>query len=119
MFDTLGKVSGILLTVYVLLKTVDTLIWNKQHPRPGAGFPAHIYYRFEPFGTWILFAEIVLFGLIPALMLLSRRGRANNVCLLAAALLACAGVALNRFVMTVQTLALPDTAVRYIPVLHA
>ena len=117
-FDTLGKVSGILLTVYVLLKTVDTLIWINS-TSPGAGFPAHIYYRFEPFGTWILFAEIVLFGLIPALMLLSRRGRANNVCLLAAALLACAGVALNRFVMTVQTLALPtlpfDTFLSYTP----
>lgn len=95
----LGRISGSILVVYVLLKTIDTMIWiNGTSPR--AGFSAYTYYTQEPFGTWILLAEIVVLGLVPALLLL--RGR-----LIPGALLACGGVTLNRFVLTVQTLALP------------
>ena len=102
----LGRISGMLLSVYVLAKTVDTLIWLNR-TSPGQGFPAAQYYSWRPFGTWILFAEIVLFGLAPALILLLPRLRARTGWLVSAAALACCGVALNRFVMTVQTLALP------------
>lgn len=102
----LARISGLLLSVYVLAKTVDTLIWLNR-TSPGHGFPAAQYYSWKPFGTWILFAEIVLFGLLPALILLTPKLRAHTGFLVSAAALACLGVALNRFVMTVQTLALP------------
>ena len=74
---------------------------------PEIGFPAWQYYNWRPFGTWILFAEIALFGLVPALILLMPRLRARRAWLVSAAAMACCGVALNRFVMTVQTLAVP------------
>ena len=48
-----------------------------------------------------------MFGLVPALILLMPRLRARRAWLVSAAAMACCGVALNRFVMTVQTLALP------------
>src|ERR1035437_4171971 len=102
----LGRISGLLLAVYVLAKTVDTLIWINR-TSPDAGFPAAQYYAWKPFGTWILFAEIVLFGLIPALVMLTPRMRRRTGWLVSAAAMACLGVALNRCVMTVQTLALP------------
>jgi molybdopterin-containing oxidoreductase family membrane subunit len=102
----LGRISGLLLSVYVLLKAVDTLIWINR-TSPGSGFAAAEYYSWRPFGTWILFAEIVLFGLAPALILLAPRLRARTGWLVSAAAMACFGVALNRFVQTVQTLALP------------
>ena len=102
----LGRISGLMLAAYVLAKTVDTLIWINR-TSPESGFPAWEYYTSKPFGTWILFAEIVVFGLIPALILLVPRLRAQTGWLVSAAALACAGVALNRFVQTVQTLALP------------
>jgi len=105
-FHLLGRISGLLLSVYVLAKTVDTLIWINR-TSPGRGFAASQYYEWKPFGTWILFAEIVVFGLVPALILLAPRFRARRAWLVSAAALACAGVALNRFVQTVQTLALP------------
>jgi len=108
-YETLAKTSGVLLTAYVLLKSVDTLIWlNSTSPR--VGFAPWEYYSFEPFGTWILFAEIVLLGLLPAMVLLSRRLRTRPGYQLAAAVAACLGVALNRFVLTIQTLALPTLA---------
>jgi len=93
----------------VIAKTVDTLIWINR-TSPESGFPAAQYYSWQPFGTWILFAEIGLLGLVPALMLLSPKLRAHTGWLVAAAAMACCGVALNRFVMTVQTLALPTLA---------
>jgi molybdopterin-containing oxidoreductase family membrane subunit len=102
----LGRISGLLLAVYVLAKTVDTLVWINR-TSPEAGFPAAQYYSWHPFGTWILFAEIVVFGLAPALILLTPRLRNRRAWLIPAAGMACMGVALNRFVQTVQTLALP------------
>ncbi len=48
-----------------------------------------------------------MFGLVPALILLTPQLRARRGWLVSAAVLACLGVALNRFVLTVQTLALP------------
>lgn len=104
--EKLGRISGLMLAVYVLAKTVDTLVWINR-TSPDAGFPAWQYYAWQPFGTWILFAEIFLFGLLPALMLLMPRIRRQRAWLLIAATLACCGVALNRFVLTVQTLSLP------------
>src|ERR1039457_3595751 len=44
---------------------------------------------------------------MPALILLTPRLRARRAWLIPAAALACCGVALNRYVQTVQTLALP------------
>ena len=117
-YRLLARISGLLLAVYTAAKSVDTLIWINR-TSPGSGFAAEQYYSWRPFGTWILLAEIVLFGLIPALILLAPRLRAHTRWMVAAAAMACFGVALNRFVMTVQTLALPtlpfDPFLSYFP----
>ena len=59
---------------------------------------------------WRTYSEAWFFWLlrlVPALVLLAPRLRKRTGWLVSAAALACCGVALNRFVMTVQTLALP------------
>jgi len=108
-YAKLGAISGRLLIVYVLLKSIDTLIWVNR-TSPSHGFPAHRFYQWSPFGTWMLLAEIIVFGLVPALILLRPELRARRGWVLGAAALACAGVALNRFVLTIQTLAVPTLA---------
>ena len=117
-YRLLARISGLLLAVYTLAKSIDTLIWINR-TSPGSGFLAEQYYSWRPFGTWILLAEIVLFGLVPALILLTPRLRARTAWMVAAAAMGCFGVALNRFVMTVQTLALPtlsfDPFLSYFP----
>lgn len=117
-FKLLGKISGVMLLVYVLFKAIDTLVWINS-TSPAAGFPAFEFYARKSFGTWILFTEIILLGLIPALVLLSKRLREQKAILVAAAFLVCCGVTLNRFVMTIQTLALPtlpfDEFLSYVP----
>ena len=52
----------------------------------------------------------MLFGLLPAFLLTFSKSAARRRWLLSAAALACAGVLLNRFVLTVQTLAVPTLA---------
>jgi molybdopterin-containing oxidoreductase family membrane subunit len=114
----LGKVSGGLLIVYVLVKSIDTLVWINSTSLAEGVHPSE-FYMWNPFGTWILFAEIVLLGLVPGLMLLNKTIRQNTGWLITAALLVCGGVALNRFVLTIQTLALPtlpfDEFLSYLP----
>lgn len=114
----LGKISGSLLLVYVLFKTIDTLVWINR-TSPNAGVPAVDYFLWQPFGTWMLFAEIVVFGLFPALMLLMKRVQQNPRWIIASAVFVCTGIMLNRFVMTIQTLALPslpfDAFLSYLP----
>jgi molybdopterin-containing oxidoreductase family membrane subunit len=104
--QSLGKISGNLLIFYVLLKTVDTIVWINS-TSPSLGFSAATFYRQEEFGTWIMFTEIVLCGLVPALILLNNKLRSRTGWLITASVMACSGIVLNRFVMTIQTLALP------------
>jgi molybdopterin-containing oxidoreductase family membrane subunit len=117
-YQLLGKISGSILIFYVLLKTIDTIIWINS-TSPSLGFSAASFYKFSGFGTWIMFAEIVLCGLIPALIFLNQKMRMHFGWLITAALLACIGIVINRFVMTIQTLALPtlpfDQFLSYVP----
>jgi menaquinone reductase, integral membrane subunit len=102
----LGKLSGLMMAAYVGLKSIDTLIWmNNTSPR--LGFAAHSFYRNEPFGTWLLVVGLGVCGLAPALVLLTPKLRARRAWLIPAAALVCCGVALNRFALTIQTLAAP------------
>ncbi len=105
-YETLGRISGKMLMLYVLLKALDTLLWINQ-TAPARGFPAHRFYEQGHFGTWILFCEVFVFGLLPGLVLTHAPWRAKRWVLITAAAAACAGVTLNRFVLTIQTMALP------------
>jgi molybdopterin-containing oxidoreductase family membrane subunit len=117
-FRRLGLISGVLLGIYVGAKSIDTLVWL-NFTSPSEGFAPWQFYSHKPFGTPVLFAEIVLFGLVPAFLLTCRWTAVRRGWLLSAAGLACCGILMNRFVMTVQTLALPtlpfDDFLRYTP----
>ena len=102
----LARISGWLLLVYVLAKGLDTLVWiNRTAPR--VGWAPYLFYAHQPFGTWILLAEIVALGFVPALLLIRADRTGSTRQAVAGAALACAGVVLNRYVLTIQTLALP------------
>jgi molybdopterin-containing oxidoreductase family membrane subunit len=105
-FRLLAEISGALLIFYVLLKSVDTINWIDR-TLPSYNLSAMAYYLSEPFGIWILFAEIILFGLIPALVFLFGSKKLSLGLLVLNAMMVCCGILLNRFVMTIQTLALP------------
>lgn len=105
-YALLAKISGWLLLTYVGLKSIDTLVWlNRTAPRAGVN-PIR-YFGWQPFDITALFVEIAVLGLVPALIFLSPARRKSTGWLIAASLLACGGIAMNRFVMTIQTLAVP------------
>ncbi len=108
-YRLLAKISGALLTVYVFLKSIDTLTWLNR-TAPGFGLSGMSFFLWAPFNVWILFVEIIVFGLIPAMLMLVGSGKLRLGWLVLSSSLVCCGILLNRFVMTIQTLALPTLA---------
>jgi len=104
-FDLLGKISGWLLTAYIILKIVDTASWaSGVVPRAGLSF---LDFYEGPYGIWLVIAEIGILGIIPAALLITARVRKKEGLLVLAAVMNIAGIVLNRFVFTIQTLAIP------------
>jgi Ni/Fe-hydrogenase subunit HybB-like protein len=104
-FVTLGKISGWLLACYIILKVVDTVSWAYGAvPRAGLSF---MDFYDGAYGVWLMIAEIGVFGITPAVILVTRRLRERNGLLIVGALMNVTGIVLNRFVFTIQTLAIP------------
>jgi molybdopterin-containing oxidoreductase family membrane subunit len=101
----LAKISGYLLAFYMVVKLLDTWYWGYVYA-PSVGLTLASFYK-APYGLWLLFAELVLCGIIPAIMLLIPKVRQDDVWMLTACFLNCVGCLINRFVFTVQTLAAP------------
>jgi molybdopterin-containing oxidoreductase family membrane subunit len=105
-FQLLAKVSGWLLAGYVVLKIADTLGWILGVV-PSAGLKFMDFYREGPYGIWMLIAEIIVLGIIPAIILLIPKARQHSVWLIIACLMTCTGIVLNRFIFVVVNLAIP------------
>lgn len=108
-YRLLARISGTLLIFYVSLKSVDTLTWLNR-TAPSLGLTGMSFFFWKPFDIRMLFAEIILFGLVPAVILIAGSKKLRLGWLVLSAGLVCCGILLNRFVMTIQTLALPTLA---------
>jgi len=107
--ELLAKISGWMLTGYIIAKIIDTVYWATV-TAPSKGFTFMEFYTNNPdsaYGIWILIAEIGVCGIIPAAILITDRGRKNQAALWTAVFLAVVGVCLNRWVMVLQVLAIP------------
>lgn len=117
-YRKLGFISGVLLAVYVVAKAIDTLVWLNI-TSPSLGFGPRDFYSYWPLSSTFLFVAIVPLGLFPSILLTVPVTARKRGWLLCGAALACCGVLLNRFVFTIQTLALPtlsfDEFVSYMP----
>jgi molybdopterin-containing oxidoreductase family membrane subunit len=107
--ELLAKISGWMLAFYIIAKIMDTLYWALV-TAPSKGLTFMDFYSNNPgsaYGIWILVAEIGICGILPALILITNKGRKNQTTLFLAVLLAVIGVCLNRWVMVLQVLAIP------------
>jgi molybdopterin-containing oxidoreductase family membrane subunit len=113
----MGKISGFLLVIYLFFKIFDTWAWANG-VLPKAGFTFDEMFN-GTYGQWLLWLELGLCGIIPAIMLVVPALRNKPGLLYLAAFLTCSGIVVNRFVFTVQTLAIPvmpfDQWFTYIP----
>jgi len=117
--ELLAKISGWMILTYTIAKAFDTWHWFTV-TAPSKGFTLMDFYSNNPlYGIWILVLEIGICGLIPALILITNKGRKNSVTLWIAVILAVIGVCLNRWVMVLQVMAVPvmtfDHWALYIP----
>ncbi len=102
----MGKIAGTMLTVYIIFKILDTWAWaNNYLPSIGMTFDQMFYGVI--YGKWLMFTEIVLCGVVPAIMLITPSIRNNPTLLYTAGILDCIGVTLNRYLFTVQAIAIP------------
>jgi len=101
--ELLAKISGWMMITYAIAKTADTVYWASMTNIAD-------FYTNNPdsnYGYWILFAEIVVCGFLPALLLITPTSRKNPALLTVAIILACIGVSINRWVMVLQVMAVP------------
>ncbi len=117
--NLLAKIAGWMIFTYIIAKTIDTLYWATQTALE-MGFNWQFFFQNNPlYGKWILFAEIVLGGWVPGLLLIYKPTRENPTTRTLACVLGIIGVSLNRWVMVLQTMAVPvlsfDSWAMYIP----
>ena len=107
--DLLAKIAGWMLLTYITAKIIDTWYWAAK-TAPAMGFTLMDFYTNNPgsaYGIWILIAEILVCGVLPALILVNGKLRGDKRLLFAAVTLAVIGACLNRWVMVLQALAAP------------
>ncbi len=116
--STLGRISGFLLTGYILLKTIDTLFWINV-TAPELGVHPDSFFGAQPLYTLLHLLEVAIFAFVPMVIYFSKRRRQDIRWLVTAAVLTCLGIMVNRYLMTIQTLALPtlpfDEMLSYVP----
>ncbi|MBU2548276.1 MAG: polysulfide reductase NrfD [Proteobacteria bacterium] len=104
--ELLAKIAGRLLALYVILKIIDTWFWVSG-VAADSGFRVTDFYRDGPYGAWTLFLEVGFLGVVPAILLNIKAVRESTPALMFACVLNCAGIVMNRFVVTVVTLGIP------------
>jgi len=114
----MARIAGLMLAVYLVFKFLDTATWILSlTPRAGLTFDQFFYGWI--YGKWLLVAELIVCGVVPCFMLLNPATRNNPATMYLAAFLNCTGVTINRYVMTVQSLAFPalpfDAWATYMP----
>jgi molybdopterin-containing oxidoreductase family membrane subunit len=113
----LGKISGLLLCVYLFFRILDVWSWASGIlPKTGFTFD-EMFNQF--YGQWLLWLELGVCGVLPAIILVTPSLRARAWLLYLASALACMGIVVNRYVFAIQTLAVPvmpfDQWFTYIP----
>ncbi|MGE4291350.1 MAG: menaquinone reductase integral membrane subunit QrcD [Desulfovibrio sp.] len=102
----MGKIAGSMLCLYLFFKYLDTWAWATG-VLPRMGFTFDQMFHGMIYGKWMFWTELLVCGLLPAIMLIVPAIRNRPWLLYTAAILDCAGIVINRYVFTVQTIALP------------
>ena len=113
----MGKIGGIMMLVYIVFKIIDTCVWiTDLLPRSGLTFEQ--MFHGWVYGKWLLWLEL-LCAALPAVFLVVPALRRIPSVFYAMLILSCVSITLNRYLMTVQALAIPvmpfDSWQTYVP----
>ena len=102
----MGRISGAMLAVYLFFKILDTYHWA-VNTLPSLGFTFDQMFWGVIYGKWQLWLELIILGIIPCVILLTKSLRETPILFWSAAIMNCLGISLNRYIITVQGLAAP------------
>lgn len=101
----MGKIGGVMLVIYTIFKLLDTWFWaTDMLPKQGLTFDQMFYGWI--YGKWLMWAELA-FLVIPAICLIIPSTRRNPVIFYTMLILTSISITLNRYLLTVQALAIP------------
>ena len=104
--NSIARFCSIFLALNLVLRLADLLAW-KYWLLPKTGYGFEDMFHGLAFGKWLIYAELLPFTLLPLLMLTLPRLRESKHIFSFAAVLACAGLVTNRYIMNLQTMAVP------------
>ncbi len=114
----MGKIGGTMLCVYLFFKFADTYAWITDI-LPRAGLRFEDVFHGPVYGQWLLWLELGVCGVLPAILLMVPALRRTPFLFYTACILNGLGVCVNRYVFTVQTIAFPampfDKWYTYVP----
>lgn len=101
----MAKIAATMLLIYAVFKCIDSYAWiNGILPKSGLTFDQVFYGTI--YGAWLFWLEHIL-AIVPAILLFIPKFRNNATSYYTLFILACIGITLNRYLMTVQALAMP------------
>ena len=101
----MGRIAGTMLIVYTVFKCLDSWYWAADTLiNQGLTFD-DMFYGYI-YGKWLFWAEHLLL-IVPMFVLMVRKLRENPVIFYTMMILVCTSITLNRYLLTVQGLAMP------------
>ena len=101
----MGKIGGTMLLVYTVFKLAGTWVWAVDLlPREGLTFDQMFYGWI--YGKWLMWTELLCI-ILPVIFLLKKSTRENPKIFYTMLTLTCISITLNRYLLTVQALAIP------------
>ena len=101
----MGRVGGTMLIVYTFFKCLDSWYWAADTLLAQGLTFDDMFYGYI-YGKWLFWAEHLLL-IVPMFVLMVKKLRENPVIFYTMMILVCASITLNRYLLTVQGLAMP------------
>ena len=105
--NLLAAFAGLMMLAYLYLKLWDFLATSYYSHLPARANDSTLLESTTPYGVTFWWIEIILGALVPAIILLTPRLRRQDIWLVLAALLAMAGIIVNRWNVTLSGLVVP------------
>ena len=102
----IARLAVLFLALNFILRLADLALW-KYWLLPQTGYAYSQMFHGLAFGQWLLGLELAAGNLLPLLLLLNKKIASRPALFNVAAFLACCGLLLNRYIVNLQTLAVP------------
>lgn len=104
--NSISRFCAIFLGLNLILRFADIMLW-RYWLLPQTGFSYASMFHNPDFGQWLMWMELLPGCAVPLFILASKRLREKQSLFTLAAILACTGLVTNRYIVNLQTMAVP------------